>query len=217
MPLSDLQSSRNPARSCCRRSWLQSGSRSRNMNTHPVRPQVPDWFLIPPAYVWVLIGFCYTHPSVFIDVVSSEMLRGKFLPDSGCFPYSDRIKDWAWIVIQESWISVSHRTQPSSVRLQTLCSSSITLGKCLQLGLKNRLMSSSDTDQMGFSRSWCEMRLGKLQNALKAAPLIGRRPVAEVRVCGALWSAFNWLTGAQTSWQGTKGLQLVCYQEVHVG
>lgn len=81
-------------------------------------------------------------------------------------------------VIQEYWISVSHRTQPSSVRLETLFSSLITLGKCLQVGRRYRLMSSSDTDQMDFSRSWCEIRLGKPQNPLKGAPLIGWRPAA---------------------------------------
>lgn len=120
-------------------------------------------------------------------------------------------------LIQEYWISVSHRTQPSSVRLETLFSSPITLSKCLQAGHRYRLMSSSDTDQMDFSRSGCEMRLGKPQNPLKGAPLIGRRPVAEVHLCRALRSAFNWLTGAQTSWRGTNGLQLVHHQEAHLG
>lgn len=113
-------------------------------------------------------------------------------------------------VIQEYRISVRHRTPPSSVRLETLFSSPITLGKCLQVRHRHRLMSSSDTDQMDFSRSWCEMRLGKPQNPLKGAPLIGRRPVAEAHLCWALRSAFNWLVGH-------KRLQLVCHHEAHRG
>lgn len=104
----------NRPRICCRCSCLQSRSKehactggdpqlrctfnAENMNLHPVRPQVPVWFLIPLTHLWVLIRFCYKNTRRFLlIVVSPAVLAGMFLPDSSCFPYSVHGNDCVWI------------------------------------------------------------------------------------------------------------------------
>lgn len=131
--------------------------------------------------IWVLTGVfaANTHPSLLTLFHQKCSLAGfSLIPAAYCALYASKIEYGS--AIQEYRISVSHTTQPSSGRLETLFSSPITLSKCLQVGHRYRLMSPSDTDQMDFSRSCCELRLGKPQNPLKGAPLIGRRPGAEV-------------------------------------
>lgn len=106
-------------------------------------------------------------PSIFIDDVSPETLAGQFLPHSHrwvLFPIPCPCQSWSidglsrntgYLSITEQnprlwdWKSFSHRT----------------LGKRLQAGHRSRLMSSSDTEQVGFSGRCCEMRLCKLPNS----------------------------------------------------
>lgn len=167
------------------------------MNKHPVSPQDPGWFLIPWRTSECWSGFAAnTHLSLLTLFHQKCSLASFSQIPAVWFHTLSASKIEYGSVIQEYRISVSHRTQPSSARLETLFSSPVTLGKCLQVGHRYRLMSSSDTDQMDFSGSCCEMRLGKPQNPLKGAPLIGRRPGAQMHLGCVLQSAFNWLTGA---------------------